>query len=98
MLGGSGRSSLARLALHICGQRFFTITVTKKYNVPEFREDLKLLYRQTGVQGRVTGFHLDDSHIVSEEFLEIINSVLSTGEVPNLYRADELEEVLIKFI
>lgn len=70
-----------------------TISVTRNYRVPEFREDLKALYRQTGVEGRPTGFLLNDNQVVVEEFLEIINSVLGTGEVPNLYRSDELDEV-----
>lgn len=29
-----------------------------------------------------------------EEFLEDINSILNTGEVPNLFEKDELEQVL----
>ena len=32
--------------------------------------------------------------IVQEEFLEDINNILNSGEVPNLFEKDELEQVL----
>lgn len=32
--------------------------------------------------------------IVVEEFLEDINNILNSGEVPNLFEKDELEQVL----
>lgn len=34
-----------------------------------------------------------DTQIADECFLEDINNVLSSGEVPNLYKTDEFEEV-----
>lgn len=34
-----------------------------------------------------------DTQVVEETFLEDINNILSSGEVPNLYKPDEFEEV-----
>ena len=34
------------------------------------------------------------NQIVQEEFLEDINNILNSGEVPNLFEKDELEEVM----
>lgn len=34
-----------------------------------------------------------DTQIADESFLEDINNILSSGEVPNLYKSDEFEEV-----
>lgn len=42
---------------------------------------------------RVTS-RLRRSQIVAEEFLEDINNMLNSGEVPNLFEKDELEQVL----
>ena len=38
-------------------------------------------------------FLFNDTQVVEEVFLEDINNILSSGEVPNLYKPDELEEV-----
>lgn len=91
--GGSGRSSYSRLASYICEYSIFNINVTKKYGIPEFKEDLKSLYAGCGVTGKPTSFIFIDNQITDEQFLEIINNMLSSGEVTNLYKPDEFEEV-----
>uniref|UniRef100_A0A9J7YNX9 Dynein axonemal heavy chain 2 n=1 Tax=Cyprinus carpio carpio TaxID=630221 RepID=A0A9J7YNX9_CYPCA len=92
-IGGSGRQSLSRLAAYICKFTVFQVEVTKQYRKQEFREDIKKLYRLTGVENKPTVFLFNDTQIVDESFLEDINNILSSGEVPNLYKADELDEV-----
>ena len=57
--------------------------------------DLKRLYFATGVKNRETVFLFMDTQIVEESFVEDINSILSSGEVSNLYKSDEFEEVAI---
>lgn len=92
-LGGSGRQSIVKLAAYICEQTTFQIELTKKYKVQEFREDLKTLYTMVGVQNKTVSFIFKDNQVAEEVFLEIINNMLSVGEVPNLYKADELEDI-----
>ncbi|XP_032092528.1 dynein heavy chain 2, axonemal [Thamnophis elegans] len=92
-IGGSGRQSLARLASSICEYYTFQIEVSRQYRKQEFREDIKKLYRQTGVDLKPTTFLFVDTQIADECFLEDINNILSSGEVPNLYKSDEFEEI-----
>ncbi|XP_037045747.1 dynein heavy chain 2, axonemal [Bradysia coprophila] len=92
-LGGSGRQSIVKLAAYICDQTTFQIELTKKYKVQEFREDLKTLYTMVGVQNKTVSFIFKDNQVADEVFLEIINNMLSVGEVPNLFKADELEDI-----
>ncbi|XP_049338447.1 dynein axonemal heavy chain 2 [Astyanax mexicanus] len=92
-IGGSGRQSLSRLAAYICEYMVFQVEVTKQYRKQEFREDIKKLYRLTGVDNKPTVFLFNDTQIIDESFLEDINNILSSGEVPNLYKSDEFEEV-----
>lgn len=95
LVGGSGRTSLARVANWLCDYKMFTIELTKTYGVPDFKEDLKRLYYETGVKDQQTSFLFNDTQIANEVFLEIINNVLSTGEVAKLYKEEEFEEVII---
>lgn len=94
MKGGSGRTSLSRISSYICEYTTFQINVTRSYRVPEFKEDLKTLYSQTGVEHKSTAFIFNDTQVTEESFMEILNNMLSSGEVANLYKPDEFEDVL----
>ncbi len=55
--------------------------------------DIRKLYYLAGVENKPTVFLFNDTQVVEESFLEDINNILSSGEVPNLYKPDEFEEV-----
>ncbi|XP_076240945.1 dynein heavy chain 2, axonemal kl-2 [Calliopsis andreniformis] len=97
-IGGSGRQSLSRISSYMCELGLFQISVTKQYRLNEFREDLKALYMRTGVDNKPTTFLFNDTQVIEEQFLEIINNILSTGEVTNLYKPDEMEEIKKKLM
>ncbi|MEQ2203297.1 hypothetical protein XENOCAPTIV_028271 [Xenoophorus captivus] len=85
------------MAAFICEYQVFQVEVTKQYRKQEFREDIKKLYRLAGVDNKPTMFLFNDTQIVDESFLEDINNILSSGEVPNLYKQDEFVEVCVVF-
>ena len=93
-VGGSGRKSLTTLAVHIAGFDLFTIEITKSYGMQDWREDIKAMMNKAGVLNKGTVFMIDDSQIVKEAFLEDINGILNTGEVANLYNAEEMSGLM----
>lgn len=92
-VGGSGRKSVSKLGAYVADLKTFSIEITKNYRVFEFHEDLKMLYRQAGVENKPTLFLMDDTQIINEIFLEDINNILTSGEVPNLFSKDEINGV-----
>ena len=68
---------------------FKQIAITKGYGIKEFREFVKEMMFQTGAQGKPVAFTLTDSQIINETFLEDINNVLNTGEIPNLMQNED---------
>ena len=47
-----------------------------------------------GIDGDQVIFLIEDQQLVEPEFLELINSLLSSGEVPGLYTSEELDPLL----
>ena len=47
-----------------------------------------------GIEGKQVVLLLEDHQFVDQQFLELVNSLLSAGEVPGLYTHEELEPLL----
>ncbi|XP_040889376.1 dynein heavy chain 1, axonemal [Toxotes jaculatrix] len=93
-VGGSGRQSLTKLASYISEYECFQIELSKNYGQTEWREDIKSIMLKAGLQNQQITFLFVDTQIKSESFLEDINSILNSGDVPNLYATDEQERIL----
>jgi dynein heavy chain len=89
-VGGSGKQSLVRLSSFISRCKNFQITLTKSYNKGAFLENMKELYTFAGHLLKPTTFLFTESEIKDEVFLEYINSMLLTGDIPGLFAKDEI--------
>ncbi len=86
-VGGSGKQSLTRLATFTAGFEVFTINLVRNYKEENFREDLRVLYRD--VLKKPKTFLFTDAHVVEEGFLELVNNMLTIGMVPALFPEEE---------
>lgn len=94
-LSGMGKQSLSRLGAHINGYKCMQIELSRGYDVNNFHDDLRRLYWMAGVLNAPTVFLITDTQICQEAFLEDINNILNSGEVPGLFESDEFEKVIL---
>ncbi|KAK2870454.1 hypothetical protein Q8A67_024846 [Cirrhinus molitorella] len=95
-IGGSGRQSTTKLATFINDYELFQIELTKNYSMSDWRDNLKHLMLKAGIEGKKTTFLFSDNQIKDEAFVEDINMLLNTGDVPNIFPADERADIIEK--
>ncbi|NXW95358.1 DYH3 protein, partial [Alopecoenas beccarii] len=95
-VGGSGRQSATKLATYMNTFELFQIEITKSYGISEWKDDVKRVMMRAGVANKNVTFLFCDSQIKDETFVEDINMLLNTGDVPNIFAADEKAEIVEK--
>ncbi|XP_030596674.1 dynein heavy chain 3, axonemal isoform X2 [Archocentrus centrarchus] len=95
-IGGSGRQSATKLGTFINDYVLFQIELTKNYSMSDWRDDLKQMMLKAGIEGKNLVFLFSDSQIKDEAMLEDIDMLLNTGDVPNIFAADERADIIEK--
>uniref|UniRef100_A0A8B9MIW9 Dynein axonemal heavy chain 17 n=1 Tax=Accipiter nisus TaxID=211598 RepID=A0A8B9MIW9_9AVES len=93
-VGGSGKQSLTRLAAFISSLEVFQITLRKGYGIPDLKVDLANQYLKAGVKNIGTVFLMTDAQVADEQFLVLVNDFLASGEIPDLFPDDEVENII----
>ncbi|KAL2077981.1 hypothetical protein ACEWY4_025666 [Coilia grayii] len=93
-VGGSGKQSLTRLAAFISSLEVFQITLKKGYSIPDLKSDLGALYIKAGVKNVGIVFLMTDAQVADENFLVLLNDLLASGEIPDLFPDDEVENIV----
>ncbi|XP_062329494.1 dynein cytoplasmic 2 heavy chain 1 [Osmerus eperlanus] len=91
---GVGRRTATCLVAHMHGYTLYTPKISRGYTLKHFNNDLKSVMQLAGLEGQQVVLLLEDYQFVHPSFLEMVNSLLSSGEVPGLYSPEELEPLL----
>ena len=76
------------------GLSIFQIKLTKDYSIDDFDVDLREVMKRAGILEEKICFIFDESNVLSSAFLEHMNALLASGEVPGLFEDDELSSLL----
>ncbi|KTG04987.1 hypothetical protein cypCar_00006303 [Cyprinus carpio] len=93
-VGGSGKQSLCRLAAFLSVLEVFQITLRKGYGISDLRSDIAALYIKVGVKNIGTVFLHTDAQIPDERFLVLINDMLASGDIPDLFNEEEVDMIV----
>ena len=67
----------------------FQIKAGRNYSVQDFDDDLRSVMRRAGCKQEKICFIFDESNVLSTAFLERMNALLASGEVPGLFDGEE---------
>ncbi|KAL0984038.1 hypothetical protein UPYG_G00136240 [Umbra pygmaea] len=93
-VGGSGKQSLTRLAAFISSLEVFQITLRKGYGIPDLKIDLASLCCKAGEKNIGTVLLMTDAQVADEKFLVLVNDLLASGEVPDLFPDEEVDRII----
>ena len=91
---GCGRALLSRLAARAVGLRLVRIHAHRRYTAVNFEEDLRAMLVEVGANGTKTLFLFDEANALDSSFLERLNALLQSGEIPGLFTGEELVALL----
>ena len=86
---GVGKTVLTKFVSWMNGLTIFTIKANNRYSIEDFDNDLRTLLKRVGVDGEKISFIFDESNALDSAFLERMNSLLASGEVPGLFEGEE---------
>jgi dynein heavy chain len=90
-VGGSGKQSLARMAAFVARCTCCSIRAAPGYTVNSFLDDIRRLFKDTGVEGKATALLMTETDLKDDNFMDIMNSMLTTFSVPNLFTREDTE-------
>ena len=93
-VGGSGKQSLAKLSAYICTYEVYQIKISAAYNMTAFKEDLAIMYTRAGCKSIGILFLFTDQQIVDEKMLVFFNDMLSSGDIPGLFPAEDVDDIV----
>ncbi|GFR12638.1 cytoplasmic dynein 2 heavy chain 1 [Trichonephila clavata] len=93
-MNGSGRRLSVSVVAHAHQIPIISPKIHPNYGIKQFSNDLKMALQLTGIEGKEALLLLEDYQILDDEFLELVDSLLSSGDVPGLYTPQELEPLL----
>ncbi|GAB1603232.1 cytoplasmic dynein 2 heavy chain 1-like isoform X1, partial [Argonauta hians] len=91
---GVGRRSAVRLVAFMHQMHTFIPKISRSYSIKQFKLDLKGLFQLSGIEDQQVLLLIEDHTILNSTMLELVNSLLSAGEIPGLYAHEELGPLL----
>lgn len=91
---GVGKTTLSRFVSWINGLKVFQIKAGRNYSLSNFDDDLRAVMKRAGCRLEKITFIFDESNVISVAFLERMNALLASGEIPGLFEGEEYHSLI----
>ena len=91
---GVGRRNAVSIISALHQSKTLSLKMGKNYGLKQFKTELRAAMQLSGVENEQAILFIEDHNMIDERFLDMINSLLSSGEVPGLYTTEEMEPLL----
>ncbi|SBS80798.1 dynein heavy chain, putative [Plasmodium ovale] len=91
---GAGKTILSRFVSWINGLSIFQIRAGRNYCTESFEADLRCVMKRAGIKEEKITFIFDESNVLGPAFLERMNALLASGEVPGLFEGDNYTSLI----
>jgi dynein heavy chain 1 len=91
---GSGKTMLTKFVAWMRGLEVFELKVSKKYGLEDFDKDLRNILIRAGTSREKVCFLADGNDVSNSAFLERMNSLLASGEIPGLFEGEDYQKLL----
>ena len=91
---GAGKTVLTKFVSWMNGLNVFQIKAHSKYGLTDFYEDLRDIMKRVALKGEKICFIFDEANCLNTSFIEAMNALLASGEVPGLFEGDEYNALM----
>lgn len=91
---GAGKTVLSKFVSWLNGLDVYTLKIGRNYDVVAFEVDVRSVMKRAGVKGEKITFIFDESNALGPAFIERMNALLASGEVPGLFEGDEYNTLI----
>ncbi|ETB60571.1 dynein heavy chain-like protein [Plasmodium yoelii 17X] len=91
---GVGKTILSRFVSWMNGLSVFQIRTGRNYSTELFEVDLRNVMKRAGIKEEKITFIFDESNVLGPAFLERMNALLASGEVPGLFEGDNYKALI----
>jgi dynein heavy chain 1 len=94
---GVGKTTLSRFVSWMNGLDVFQIKAGRNYGLADFDANLREVMKRSGCKMEKICFIFDESNVLGVAFLERMNALLASGEVPGLFEGEEYAQLIHQY-
>lgn len=94
---GVGKTTLSRFVSWMNGLDVFQIKAGKNFGLADFDANLRGVMKRSGCKMEKICFIFDESNVLGVAFLERMNALLASGEVPGLFEGEEYANLIHQY-